>query len=101
VFALARSAPEFFWGRTASRLKRSASLNYYIYGDLEFGAPTAGAPNLIERDFSPALPNQVWTTDITCLATDQGGLCFTNDSRNGQAVLLKRVAYTGHASRVS
>jgi transposase InsO family protein len=22
------------------------------------------APNLIERDFSPALPNRVWTTDI-------------------------------------
>ena len=27
------------------------------------------APNLIERDFSPALPNRVWTTDITYLDT--------------------------------
>ncbi len=26
--------------------------------------------NLIERHFSPALPNQVWTTDITYLVTD-------------------------------
>ena len=32
------------------------------------------APNLIARDFAPALPNQVWTTDITYLATDEGWL---------------------------
>ena len=35
------------------------------------------APNLIERDFTPALPNQVWTTDITYLATDEGWLYLT------------------------
>lgn len=35
------------------------------------------APNLIERDFSPALPNQVWTTDITYLATYEGWLYLT------------------------
>ena len=35
------------------------------------------ASNLIERDFSPALPNQVWTTDITYLATDEGWLYLT------------------------
>ena len=35
------------------------------------------APNLIARDFSPALPNQVWTTDITYLATDKGWLYLT------------------------
>ena len=35
------------------------------------------APNLIARDFSPALPNQVWTTDITYLATDEGWLYLT------------------------
>lgn len=35
------------------------------------------APNLVARDFSPALPNQVWTTDITYLATDEGWLYLT------------------------
>jgi putative transposase len=35
------------------------------------------APNLITRDFSPALPNQVWTTDITYLATNEGWLYLT------------------------
>ncbi len=35
------------------------------------------APNLIARDFYPALPNQVWTTDITYLATDEGWLYLT------------------------
>ena len=35
------------------------------------------APNLIARDFSPALPNQVWTTDITYLATEEGWLYLT------------------------
>ena len=35
------------------------------------------APNLIARDFSPALPSQVWTTDITYLATDEGWLYLT------------------------
>lgn len=34
-------------------------------------------PNLIERDFSPAMPNQVWATDITYLATDEGWLYLT------------------------
>lgn len=37
----------------------------------------AVAPNLIERDFAPAVPNQVWTTDITYIATDEGWLYLT------------------------
>lgn len=35
------------------------------------------APNLIARDFSPAKPDQVWTTDITYIATDEGWLYLT------------------------
>jgi transposase InsO family protein len=32
------------------------------------------APNLLDRHFTPAAPNQVWTADITYLWTDEGGL---------------------------
>jgi hypothetical protein len=39
------------------------------------------APNLIERDFSPALPNRVWTTDI-----DLSGFFKPTSSRNSDSV---------------
>ncbi len=32
------------------------------------------APNRLDRDFSPAAPNQVWLTDITYVPTDEGWL---------------------------
>lgn len=32
------------------------------------------APNLLERNFEPEAPNQVWTSDITYLWTDEGWL---------------------------
>ena len=32
------------------------------------------APNLLDRNFTPEAPNQVWTSDITCLWTDEGWL---------------------------
>ena len=32
------------------------------------------APNLLERNFMPGAPNQVWTSDITYLWTDEGWL---------------------------
>ena len=32
------------------------------------------APNLPDRNFAPAAPNQVWTSDITYLWTDEGWL---------------------------
>ncbi|SMH62764.1 Transposase InsO and inactivated derivatives [Azospirillum lipoferum] len=32
------------------------------------------APNLLDRNFSPAAPNQVWLTDITYVPTDEGWL---------------------------
>jgi transposase InsO family protein len=32
------------------------------------------APNLLDRDFTPTAPNQVWTSDITYLWTDEGWL---------------------------
>ncbi|MGF6483489.1 transposase InsO family protein [Paraburkholderia sp. JPY419] len=35
------------------------------------------APNLLQRDFSPGGPDQVWSTDITYLWTDEGWLYLT------------------------
>ena len=32
------------------------------------------APNLLDRNFTPSAPNQVWTSDITYLWTDEGWL---------------------------
>ena len=32
------------------------------------------AANLLQRDFTAAAPNQVWTGDITYIATDEGWL---------------------------
>ena len=32
------------------------------------------APNLLNRDFTPAAPNQVWTADLTYVWTDEGWL---------------------------
>lgn len=34
----------------------------------------AVAPNLLDRNFAPLAPNQVWTSDITYLWTDEGWL---------------------------
>lgn len=32
------------------------------------------APNLLDRDFAPTAPNQVWTADLTYFWTDEGWL---------------------------
>ena len=32
------------------------------------------APDLLQRNFSPGAPNQIWTGDITYIATDEGWL---------------------------
>lgn len=40
--------------------------------DSRHGLPIA--PNLLARDFSPATPDAVWTSDITYVATDEGWL---------------------------
>jgi transposase InsO family protein len=45
---------------------------YKITTDSKHGLPVA--TNLLERNFTPATPNQVWTSDITYLWTDEGWL---------------------------
>jgi putative transposase len=45
---------------------------YKATTDSKHGLPVA--PNLLERNFSPAAPNQVWTADLTYIWTDEGWL---------------------------
>ena len=45
---------------------------YKVTTDSKHGFPVA--KNLLSRKFSPAAPNQVWTSDITYLWTDEGWL---------------------------
>ena len=43
---------------------------YKITTDSKHNLPIA--PNLLDRNFNPVAPNQVWTSDITYLWTDEG-----------------------------
>ena len=43
---------------------------YKVTTDSKHGLPVA--TNLLDRNFTPAAPNQVWTSDITYLGTDEG-----------------------------
>ncbi len=45
---------------------------YKVTTDSKHGLPVAG--NLLDRNFAPPSPNQVWTSDITYLWTDEGWL---------------------------
>jgi|GEM_PF-6607955 len=36
------------------------------------------APNLVDRNFTVATPNQVWVGDLTAIPTDEGGLFLTS-----------------------
>ena len=45
---------------------------YKVTTDSKHNLPIA--PNLLDRNFSPTAPNQVWTSDITYLWTDEGWL---------------------------
>ena len=45
---------------------------FKVTTDSKHGLPVAA--NLLDRNFTPAAPNQVWTSDITYLWTDEGWL---------------------------
>ena len=70
-------------GLTASkeRVRKLMQLNgIYARGKRKFVVTTDSkhnlpiAPDLLQRNFNPAAPNQVWTGDITYIATDEGWL---------------------------
>jgi len=70
---------------------------YKVTTDSRHNLPIA--PNLLDRNFSPAAPNQVWTSDITYLWTDQGWLylAIVLDLFNREVVWL--VAEAAHDRR--
>lgn len=45
---------------------------YKATTDSKHGLPVA--PNLLDRNFTPAAPNQAWTADLTYIRTDEGWL---------------------------
>jgi putative transposase len=65
---------------------------YKVTTDSRHGLPVA--PNLLAREFAPTEPNQVWTSDITYLWTDEGWLYL--------AIVLdlfNRESWAGRSSR--
>jgi putative transposase len=44
---------------------------FRVTTDSRHGLPIA--PNMLNRDFTVAAPNQAWTGDITCIPTNQAG----------------------------
>jgi transposase InsO family protein len=53
-------------------IKARGKRKFVVTTDSKHDLPIA--PNLLERNFTPAAPNQVWTSDITYIATDEGWL---------------------------
>ena len=56
-------------------IKARGKRKFVVTTDSKHDLPIA--PNLLARDFSPAAPNQTWSSDITYIATDEGWLHLT------------------------
>lgn len=55
-----------------NNIKAKGKRKFVVTTDSKHDLPIA--PNLLERNFTAQKPNQVWTTDITYIATDEGWL---------------------------
>jgi putative transposase len=55
-------------------IKAGGKRKFIATTDSNHGLPVAD--NLLNRDFQPSVPNAVWTSDITYIATDEGWLCL-------------------------
>ena len=53
-------------------IKARGKRKFVVTTDSKHNLPIA--PNLLARNFSPEAPNQVWASDITYIATDEGWL---------------------------
>ena len=56
-------------------IKARGKRKFVVTTDSKHDLPIA--PNLLQRNFSPQAPNQVWSSDITYIATDEGRLHLT------------------------
>ena len=56
-------------------IKARGKRKFVVTTDSKHNLPIA--QNLLDRDFTPKAPNQVWTSDITYIATDEGWLYLT------------------------
>jgi len=56
-------------------IKARGKRKFVVTTDSKHDLPIA--ENLLQRDFTPAAPNQTWTSDITYVATDEGWLYLT------------------------
>ena len=53
-------------------IKARGRRKYVVTTDSRHGLPIA--ENLVQRNFTPEAPNLVWTSDMNCIATDEGWL---------------------------
>jgi putative transposase len=51
-------------------IKAKTKRKFVVTTDSRHNLPVA--PDLVQRRFNPEVPNQIWTGDITYLATDEG-----------------------------
>ena len=56
-------------------IKARGKRKFVVTTDSKHDLPIA--PNLLDRNFTPEAPNQVWSSDITYIATDEGWLYLT------------------------
>lgn len=66
--------------KRVARLMRQAKLRSvrgYKRPRYRVGVPSTTAPNLLQREFTVAQPDQVWVTDITYIRTYEGWLYLT------------------------
>lgn len=66
--------------KRVARLMRQAQLRSvrgYKRPRYKIGMPSTTAPNLLQREFTVAHPDQVWVTDITYIRTYEGWLYLT------------------------
>ena len=66
---------EYGWPRMWKELLARGKRKFVVTTDSKHNLPIA--PDLLQRNFTPALPNTVWTGDITYIATDEGWLYLT------------------------
>lgn len=53
-------------------IKSRGKRKFVVTTDRKYNLPIA--PNLLDRDFAPAAPNRVWSSDTTYIATDEGSV---------------------------